>query len=155
MPHKEVWVLVWWQWSGRGWTLKTKSATCNLHLSDCTETIPENSKTEAETPVRVVLGKWRLLASLGNWQGKEMNSGRICMKEANLDLISLTDIGFGERGIENSSFLQPQERVLGPSMASSWRPQKPEQRWSHLERRKGAEKTSGSCCLKLTGWFVS
>lgn len=64
---------------GRGaGTLQIKSATCNLHLSDCTlENKLENSETRGRNTSEGCLRQVEMVAGLGNWQGKEMNAGRI------------------------------------------------------------------------------
>lgn len=97
-----------------------KSATCNLHLSDCTlENKSENSETGGRNASEGCLRQVETVAGLGNWQGKEMNSGRI--QETGKETWSLTDTGFGETGIENSGpSADSGNGTLGPSAASSW-----------------------------------
>ena len=97
-----------------------KSATCNLHLSDCTlENQSENSGTGGRNASEGCLRQVETVASIGNRQGKEMNSGRI--QERGKETRSLTDTEFGERGIENSGpSADSGNGTLGPSVASSW-----------------------------------
>lgn len=64
-------------WEGAG-TLQIKPATCNLQLGDCTlEDKLENSATGGRNTSEGCLRQVEMVAGLGNWQGKEMNAGRI------------------------------------------------------------------------------
>lgn len=105
-----------------------KSATCNLHLSDCTlENKSENSETGGRNASEGCLRQVETVAGLGNWQGKEMNSGRI--QETGKETWSLTIQGLERQESRTLALLQTQGTVLWAHLRlPHGRPHKPEQK---------------------------